>query len=245
MIVWLSRFLADSICFNSYSTRQSFLEQGGDRSKSMTIHQGIDLARFSSDSASQKIRDRSLIHVVQVGRLAPWKGQTVFVEAAALVIKKRTDVRFSIVGDALFGEYSYRDEVLQRIRDLHLEGSVSFLGFREDIPKVLQEVDIVVHASILPEPYGRVVAEAMASGKAVIATRMGGPTEMITENKDGMLVHPGDPAELARNILELVENPDLRNRLGEQARHTVRERFSLDREIRQLEDVYEQLCAKT
>jgi glycosyltransferase involved in cell wall biosynthesis len=98
------------------------------------------------------------------------------------------------------------------------EGRIHFLGFRPDIPQVLQGFDVLVHSSIQPEPLGTVVLEGMAQCLAIVASNEGGPREMIRDGVDGILVPPGDPDALAQAIEHLAQQPDRARRMGLAAR---------------------------
>jgi len=101
----------------------------------------------------------------------------------------------------------------------------------------MADLDVVVHASVQPEPFGTVVAEAMAMERGVVAARAGGPAEYVDHGTTGFLATPGDPEELASAITALLINPDLRAAMGQRARRTVVERFSADVLARKTEDV--------
>jgi glycosyltransferase involved in cell wall biosynthesis len=102
-------------------------------------------------------------------------------------------------------------------------------------------MDVVVHTSILPEPFGRVIIEAMAMAKPVIATSMGGPLEIISHGVDGILVRENDPKELAGAIYELLQNSERRALMAQNARKTIEDRFSMDTFKREMEQVYGRL----
>jgi glycosyltransferase involved in cell wall biosynthesis len=156
-----------------------------------------------------------------VGRLAPWKGQHVFLEAFAIAFAG-SDTRARIVGGALFGEEEYERELHEQVRELAIGGQVEFRGFREDVWRELAEIGVLVHCSTVPEPFGQVVLEGMAAGLPVVAADAGGPAELITNDVDGLLVAPGDAAALAAALERLTTDPELRQRLGEAARERSR-----------------------
>ncbi len=139
-----------------------------------------------------------------VGRLSPTKGQDVFLRAAALVAARRDDVRFRIVGAALFAEQAFAEEVSALVGTLGLGDRVELTGFTDDPVAAMDALDVLVHASPVAEPFGQVVAEAMARGVPVVATRGGGVAEIVEppgESPLGRLVPPGDPVALAAAVL--------------------------------------------
>ncbi|MEM8872769.1 MAG: glycosyltransferase family 4 protein [Planctomycetota bacterium] len=153
-----------------------------------------------------------------VGRLAPWKGQHVFLEAAARVRADIPDARFRLIGSALFGEDDYERRLRDRAERPDLSGAVEFSGFRDDIWSALAELNLVVHASVTPEPFGQVVVEAMAARRAVIATDGGGVRETVVDGQTGVLIAMGDEdrmaESMARQIVRLLRDDDLRHRMA-------------------------------
>jgi glycosyltransferase involved in cell wall biosynthesis len=177
-----------------------------------------------------------------VGRLAPWKGQHVFLDAFAQAFRG-TKVRGRIIGSALFGEDSYADSLRRQAERLGIAHQVEFRGFREDVWAELRALDVLVHSSVRPEPFGQVVLEGMAAGVPVIAAAAGGPTELITDGVDGLLTRPGDPTELAGAMRRLVDDPELRARLADAARERSRE-FTPERTAERLLAVYRQVVSR-
>ncbi|HZS30083.1 MAG TPA: glycosyltransferase family 4 protein [Gaiellaceae bacterium] len=175
-----------------------------------------------------------------VGRLAPWKGQHVFLEAFAEAFGDQP-VGGRIVGAALFGEEEYALELRNRARDLGIAERIDFRGFREPIWDELGDLDVLVHCSVTPEPFGQVVLEGMAAGLAVVAADAGGPVELIEDGVDGLLVPPGDATTLAGALRRLHADPELRRRLGEAARERSRA-FTPERSAAQLLEIYRAAC---
>jgi glycosyltransferase involved in cell wall biosynthesis len=164
------------------------------------------------------------------GRLQRWKGQDVFVEAAAQVARQRASTRFVVVGGSSFGiEPEYFDALKRRVAELDLTDRLVFTGYRKDVPRLMAACDVVCHTSRVPEPFGLVVIEAMMLGRAVIATAGGGPSEVIDSQDLGRLVQPDDPAALASTMMSLVDSADLRRSLGAAGAAHVRAHFTIDR----------------
>lgn len=154
-----------------------------------------------------------VLRVGMVGRIAPWKGQHVFLDAFARAFPDENH-RAVVAGAPLFGEEEYEESLRARVRELGIADRVDFVGFVDDVPALLADLDVLVHASVLPEPHGQVVVEGMAAGLAVIAADAGGPSEIITTGIDGVLVAPGDAGALAATLRRVGADPDLRARLG-------------------------------
>lgn len=163
--------------------------------------------------APEPTTDLPGIRITIVGRLAPWKGQDVFLRAFAEIAPDYPDAGGYIVGSALFGEDEYEASLRALCTELGLDDRVTFTGHVDDIASRLHQVTVLVHASVTPEPFGQVIVEGLAAGAPVIATRGGGPSEIITDGVDGILVTPGDPHELAGALRRLLDDDDLREQL--------------------------------
>lgn len=199
------------------------------------------------DSVRQEVRARPLttreLEVVGiVGRLAPWKGQHVFLEAFATAFRG-THVRGYIIGSAMFGEDRYAESLHRQAAQLGISDQLEFRGFREDVEAELTELDVLVHCSVIPEPFGQAVLEGMAAGLPVIASGAGGPAELITSGVDGILTAPGNADELATALRQLQDDRQLRAQLGEAARQRSRD-FTPERTASKLLDLYLQVLAK-
>ncbi|MFP5380022.1 MAG: glycosyltransferase, partial [Vicinamibacteria bacterium] len=182
------------------------------RLRAAVVENGIDLAELDeAERAATDVRAESgwpgdAVVAAHVGRLQRWKGADVFLRAAARTAQAHDCLRYLVVGGALFGrEAGYAASLPSTASALGLNGEVRFTGHRLDATALMAASDIVVHCSTRPEPFGLVVAEGMALGKAVIATRTGGPEEMIEHRRTGLLVPPGDHAALAAALGELGE----------------------------------------
>ena len=179
------------------------------------------------------------LRVGLLGRLAPWKGQHVFLEAFARAFPTG-DAVARVIGSPMFGEERYAEQLREQAEWLGVADRVEWLGFREDVFSELAELDILVHCSTTPEPFGQVVVEGMAAGLPVIASAAGGPAEIIRDGVDGVLVPPSDVDALARQLTALAADPALRRRLGESATVSSR-RFSPEAARTHVLEVYRQL----
>jgi glycosyltransferase involved in cell wall biosynthesis len=157
-----------------------------------------------------------------VGRFAPWKGQLETVRAFARAELPST-ARLVLVGSAMFGEDEYERRVREEVSLLGLEQRVEFRGFVDDVFGVLSEFDLLVHASTVPEPFGQVLVEGMAAGVPVIATRGGGPSEIVSDGVDGILYPAGDIDRLATLLGQLFRDPEQRERLRTGGRRRARD----------------------
>jgi glycosyltransferase involved in cell wall biosynthesis len=163
------------------------------------------------------------------GRIVPWKGVREYVDAAAIVLEALPEARALVVGSRSDGEAGYADAVRRRAQELGLADRVLFLGFRPDVAELMRLCDVVVHASLIPEPFGLVVVEALATGTPVVAADRGGPTDIIEPGESGFLVDPHDAAAMAGAVLRLLRDSAEARRMGEAGAVRIAERFSARR----------------
>jgi glycosyltransferase involved in cell wall biosynthesis len=159
-----------------------------------------------------------------MGRLAPWKGQDVFLRAFAEAFPGGSEEAW-LIGSPLFGEEDYAESLKPLADDLGIADRVVWRGFRKNVEAELGKLDVLVHCSITPEPFGQVVVEGMAAGLPVIAAAAGGPVEIIRHGVDGLLTTPGDVHALASAMRELASSEAMRTTLGEAGKVAAR-RFS-------------------
>jgi glycosyltransferase involved in cell wall biosynthesis len=179
-----------------------------------------------------------------VGNIQEWKGQTVLVEAMARVVAAVPTARGFIIGGVHRAGIAYKQQLDERIRALQLDGAVSVTGFRTDVADVMNALDVVVHTSVRPEPFGRVILEAMLLAKPVVATAAGGVPELIRDGETGFLTPPGDPEHLAARLISLLQDPVLRRRVGERAQAEARQQFSLSKHVDEMSAIYEDLTGR-
>jgi glycosyltransferase involved in cell wall biosynthesis len=177
-----------------------------------------------------------------VGRLAEWKGQHVAVEAFVRAFPAG-DAELWVIGEAMFGEVSYADRLRRQIQSLGLGDRIELRGFRGDIWAELAQLDVLVHASTSPEPFGQVVIEGMAAGLPVIAAVPGGPAEIMVDGVDGLLTPSGSVEGLAAALARLAGDPVLRDRLGRNARTTAA-RYTPARTAQGLLEMYGQMAGQ-
>lgn len=210
--VWLVRGLSllvpDLVLVNSKATAATLPR------RSTVVYDVVPPAPVTAE-----VTDRDPVILGMVGRLAPWKGQDVFLRALALA-RREHELQARLIGSAMFGEDAYAASLHVLCAELGLVDVVDFRGFRDDIWAELSELDILVHASVTPEPFGQVVIEGMAAGVPVIAANAGGPAEVVTDGRDGLLVDPGDVPALAAAIGRLAGDRELRAELAAAGRRT-------------------------
>jgi glycosyltransferase involved in cell wall biosynthesis/GT2 family glycosyltransferase len=242
----LFSFLADEIICNSYAIARRFLINGKLPAQVSVVYNGVDTDEFSPNFNAGTLRDEFGIGAAETvigiaSRFGPDKGHEAFLKAAQIVLNRGLGCRFLVVGDAVFPQDRWREDYLRKLaRDLGLSGKAVFCGGRKDMPQVYAAMDIFVLASDA-EPCGRVIFEAMASGKPVVATNSGGTPEIVADAKTGFLVQPGNPEEMAQKIIWLLNNPIQAKAMGEEARKRVEENFKIGTNVKRIEAVYSEL----
>jgi glycosyltransferase involved in cell wall biosynthesis len=212
------------------------------------VHNAVDLRTFAPNGPVQDLdacagvtpAASGVVRVGLVATFARWKGHEVFLHAIA-ALPPDAPVRAYVVGGALYdtagSQYSL-DELRRLARTIGVADRVAFTGFLPPAA-AMRALDVVVHASTRPEPFGLVIAEAMACGRAVITSASGGAAELVEPEVDALTHSPGDASGLSRAIARLVADADLRMRLGARAREAACRRFDPDRLARDVVNVYE------
>jgi glycosyltransferase involved in cell wall biosynthesis len=179
--------------------------------------------------------------IALIGRISPWKGQHIFLQAAALVRRRVPDARFLIVGSALFGEVEYDRNIRRLASELGIADVVTFTGFCSDIHTLIARMDLVVHASTIGEPFGQVIIEAMSASKPVVATNGGGVPEIVEDAKTGILVPMGDAPAMAEGICQIIADPHRARDMGNRGRERVRKNFTIEHTARKVESIYREV----
>jgi glycosyltransferase involved in cell wall biosynthesis len=206
--VALANRAARTVLVNSAASRDGFLAMGGRSDLVSIVLNGIDPEPFLQVSDAQAETLRAALCppgqrlVGLFGRLAAWKGQHVLLEA----LPQLPDVHAMIVGDAMFGEDLYRNTLHQRAAALGVQDRVSWLGFRQDVAELMRAAEVIVHTSTAPEPFGRVIVEAMLARRPVIAASGGASAEILGADYPH-LAAPGDPDALASALRRVLDLP--------------------------------------
>jgi glycosyltransferase involved in cell wall biosynthesis len=215
------------------------------------IYNAIDLQRFTPEGSRLDLDAKSglapaapgTVRVGLVATYARWKGHKVFLEALAR-LPGAAPVRGYIIGGPIYqtsGSQWSELELRAEAGRLGLAGKVGFTGFIEDTPAAMRSLDIIVHASTQPEPFGMVIVEGMACGKAVIASQAGGASELFTDGENALAHKPGDSSGLARQIERLSLDKPLRDALGKSGRASAERLFHGKRLVRELLAFYRQI----
>jgi glycosyltransferase involved in cell wall biosynthesis len=238
---------ADELVANSHYTAAS-LDEAGARHSANVLANPVDVERFSPSRV-----DRSAVReelglgtdfvATVLGQITPWKGQEEAIRAVAVVRERHPAVRLLLVGSAKFVSSATRYDNRTYLHGLHdlvselgLGDYVEFLGERDDVPEILAASDALLMPS-WEEPFGRSMVEGMAMGVPVLATSVGGPAEIITHGRDGMLLAPRAPEHWTDALCYLIECPERRHELGEAGRVHA-QRFSVAAHAEELMGIY-------
>lgn len=211
----------------------------------ITVHPALDLARFDPVRYDRD-KTREILNIPAgayligtVGRVSPGKGYEDFLQAAQKLRarNKNKSLHFVVVGSASYGEEDYYENIIQLAQELELGESVTFTGFRRDIPALLNAMDVFIFPS-RAEGFGATVIEAMAMGVPCVSTRSDGTLDTVVDRKTGLVFQGGDVEGLAGAVELFLRNDSLRNQIAKNGYRQVRDRFNLDAMIDRLEILY-------
>jgi glycosyltransferase involved in cell wall biosynthesis len=236
---------------NSKSVAEDLRKVCGGRVNVRVVYNAVNLERFSPAGARADLDSLAglapapagTLRVGLVATLARWKGHRTFLEALAL-LPREARVRGYVVGGALYrteGSQQSLEELRQTARELGVADRVGFTGFVGDAAAAMRALDVVVHCSTEPEPFGLVIAEAMACGRALVAARAGGAAELFEEGADALAHTPGDARDLAAQIRRLADDGGLCAALGRAARRAAARRFDRARLAAEWLPIYREL----
>lgn len=252
---WQTKMFAhflDAIIPVSDAYADYVIKQGLKPKRIRRVYNGLDADTFNKYCTPEtriRLREelgisRDTILIGMVGNIDFWKGQLVFAKAMDAIINNdehHYDVRGIIVGDTPIGAEQYEKQIRDFIKYRDIEDKVKLLGFRKDIPQLLSAMDIFVHASVEPEPFGRVILEAMVMGKPVVATRPGGPCEIINDCITGYLIPMNDHISMKEAIMRYIKEPSNAKDMGKAAQEDAEAKFSVSRMVEEIEMIYEEI----
>lgn len=233
--------------------RNNLLEQGFRNDVVQNVYDGIDddayrrrVKKNREDILSEFNIDEGDHIIGLVGNIREWKGQEFLVESLRILERELSNFVCLFIGDTaknFSDDNAYQKRLLQKIDDYGLSKKIIFTGFRDDVPDLCNALDIQVNASIRPDPFPHVILEAMALGKAVVATDLGGAKESVDDGKSGFLVSSESERQLAEKIKRLLTDNNLRNNMAACATKRVK-LFSMESNIKNTEKIYEKLLLK-
>jgi glycosyltransferase involved in cell wall biosynthesis len=242
-IVFFGKIFPRRILAVSNTTKDYLTRRGLKDGKIEVILNGIDHEALGIKGDSNAFREEFKIGAKArvigcVGRIVPHKGQRFFLLSIPQVIRAYPDLFFLIVGDVFHGEDAYKKDLLKIIKEKGLDGIVRFAGFRTDIGDVMKSLDILVFPSVAPEAFPLTLLEAMSLGRPVVASNIGGVSEIVDDGETGLLVEPGRPDQISERILFLLSRPEERMRIGHNARRKAQRISSLTRYVKAMENAF-------
>jgi glycosyltransferase involved in cell wall biosynthesis len=243
LAIALANRCATLVIANSHATKAAFIAAGGRPDIIQVVYNGFQPTAYqSTESVRQQLRQDLGIETQFVighfSRLSPWKGQHILIEALKHCPETTTII---LVGDALFGEQDYVKQLHQQVEALGLNHRVKFLGFRSDIPQLMAACDLVAHTSTAPEPFGRVIVEAMLCKRPVVVAEAGGAVELVEPGKTGWLVPPNNPPKLAEVINQCHTDPEQTTAIAHEAFLTAQKRFHLDQTNQEIAELLQEI----
>jgi len=248
----IQRVLSASVqkfIFISSEVQRNLATQKIGAKNGVVIFNGVDVSAFQQ-SDEKSLREEigvaeDAFLVGMVGRLEHWKGHKIFIDAVHQLSQAGENLRALIIGGPQPGPRNkkYYDSLISQIRRHNLQNIISLLGQRDDIPDVMSQLDILVLASTKPEPFGRVIIEAMAAETLVVATAGGGVLDIIRDGENGILVPAGDSLALATAIQRARRHSGESPRLVTNALADVGRRFTADRCADNVSNIYDQILA--
>ncbi len=232
----------DRIVAISDAVADNLISQGIHPERIVRIDDGIDASRFTQHESETVIRARYDIDadtptIGIVGNIKSWKGQHIVVDAVGVLIREYPRLRCLVIGSV--ADTDYHQELLSRAKSAGIpSSSLIFTGYVPHPADLMRVMDIVIHASVEPEPFGIVLLEAMGCGKPLISTNIGGPREIVVHGETGLLVNPGDHEALARAVSDLLADPVGAKRMGERARVRYYERYTIQKNVAAIEREY-------
>ena len=245
---WLARRV-DAFLYISRAIAVAHQAQGVPAGRGRVIYNALEPGEFEGiadrRTARQALGLADSDQVVGlIGRLVAWKGHRVFLPAMARLAQSHPNLRCLIVGEPDPTEPAYAGELEALTAQLGLEERVVFTGYRQGIPTLLPALDVLVHCSLKPEPFGRVIIEGMAAGVPVVGAADGAVPEIIEDGRSGLLAAPGDVQGLAAAVERILDDPHLADSLRQAARRRVNELFTVDAHVRQVQEVYQTLLGE-
>ncbi len=242
---YFGRHLDAIICI-SRAVEENFRDRGFPMDNVLTIHNGLDPDALAVQRQPDAVRASLGIApdapvVVMVGNIREWKGQHTLVAALDVVRRAHPAVRCVLVGATSPADVEYEHRLKAQVSSLGLQEHVIFTGFHSRPAEFLMMGDVIVHASVDPEPFGRVILEAMACKKPVVASRSGAIQEIVDEGKTGLTFTPGDADALAAAIRSLIGNPAEAACLGRNGYQRLVREFHINLNVQATQELYAKL----
>ncbi|MEZ5416188.1 MAG: glycosyltransferase family 4 protein [Vicinamibacterales bacterium] len=243
---WLDRFLGERAALiipMSKSIMGFMVAAGVPPGNIRVLYDGLDPERVKPARTAEALRreygvrpDQPIIGIV--GNIRVWKGQETVVRALIELLEAQPDVVCFFVGASTPGDRPYREQLDALIAGAGIADHVRFTGYQADPASFVNMMDVVIHASVEPEPFGMVVLEAMAQRKPIVGSRAGGVVEMVIDGETGYTFPPGDAAELASRLRELLGDREKAVRMGQAGYQRLVDAFSIPQYMHGITSVY-------
>jgi glycosyltransferase involved in cell wall biosynthesis len=229
------------ICI-SEDIKEKVLARGIAPRKVVLIYNAVDFETFRATREPHEVRARLGIKnserlISLFGNIQQWKGQETLVKACIRLKKKYNRIRCVLFGDII--QEDYARQIRHLVENEKLGDTFLFAGYTNEVANWMNASDVVVHASVQPEPFGRVLIEAMAIGKPIIGADIGAVPEIIENTVSGLLFEPGNDEQLANRIDFLLSHPNEARRLGKNGQRRVRTLFNVQQQMNVIERLYE------
>ena len=243
----------DAFIYISKDVAEHHTSKRKSRFKGTIIHNGIDMHKFARQYEYDTISVREELGIKPdqfmvgiIGRIDWWKGHEYFIEAIAKASKQIPSLKGLIIGAleqnvVVDLNRRYLEKLRSLVHALDLENKIIFMGARNDVPRIIASLDLVVHASSRPEPFGLVIIEGMAAGKPVVATAAGGVLDIVEDERNGLLVPCRNSDSMARAILQIISNPDRAKKMGMEAQRRVAEKFTVQHQVTAVQKLYDDI----
>lgn len=235
---------ADALVANSKAVAATWLPHS--TQKRSIVYNAVDLAKFTPTGCRDRQRhqwglDEQTFVIAVIGRIAKSKGQDTFLYALKQVVAQAPRTHAFLVGSTEIDQSGdFMMTLKQIVRTLGLSEQITFVDAVESVQAFLEMIDLLVCPSIA-EPFGRVLIEAMAMEKPVIASAVGGPLEVVVEGETGLLVQPSNSTALAGAMMKLMRSPEMSRAMGLKGRQRVQEMFSIEGHVEQMEGIYKEV----
>jgi glycosyltransferase involved in cell wall biosynthesis len=239
-------FLSKKVIAVSKTVGGRFNHISRSNKKLTVIYNGVAIKEYDSQLAKGNEREEfsseDCVIIGTVGQIIPIKGQELLIKAAAAVCKVSSrKIKILIIGT---GKPDYCNRLVEMSRSLGIHDKIVFTGFRDDIPALMDALDIFVLVGTHKEGLSRVILEAMAAGKPVIATEVGGNGETVIDGKTGFLIPVNSEAGLVSALLKLISDGETRKRMGTAGRLRLEQTFDIDENLKIIQGIYEELVCR-
>jgi len=243
-----ARYLKAIICI-SEAVRENLLRHGFPEEKLFLIYNGLDPNTFTATRDKTLVLqefglDKNAQLIGVVGNIKQWKGQDIAIRAMVHIKKRFPNLRCLLIGGSSQDDKEYFDLVRNLVKSEGLEDNIIFTGQRRDVPSLINILSVLIHTSVLPEPFGRVLLEGMAMGKPIITPNIGAGPEIVADGKTGLVVKSGDPKDLARAILYLLEAPQKAEQMGKAGRDRLEKHFHINLCVTKVVKIYTELLGE-